>query len=93
MTPTFESAVRTTLVLHDSNPDGQQTPPGRPALSLAVARPMANNADASPAPDVILHAGVDKLRVHLRRGEDELELTITGNGEGFKAGDHVLTAS
>jgi DNA-binding CsgD family transcriptional regulator/signal transduction histidine kinase len=30
------------------------------------------------------HAGVDKLRVHWRLGEDELELTIADNGDGFR---------
>ena len=33
------------------------------------------------------HAGVDKLRVHWRLGEDELELLIADNGDGFKADD------
>jgi DNA-binding CsgD family transcriptional regulator/signal transduction histidine kinase len=33
------------------------------------------------------HAGVDKLRVHWRLGDDELDLTVADNGDGFKAGD------
>jgi DNA-binding CsgD family transcriptional regulator len=33
------------------------------------------------------HAGVDKLRVHWRLAEDELELTIADNGDGFNADD------
>jgi DNA-binding CsgD family transcriptional regulator/signal transduction histidine kinase len=36
------------------------------------------------------HPDVDKLRVHWRLREDELELTIADDGGGFKAGDqHV----
>jgi hypothetical protein len=38
MTPTSESAARPTLVLEGHNADAQQTPSGRPAPRLAVAR-------------------------------------------------------
>jgi DNA-binding CsgD family transcriptional regulator/signal transduction histidine kinase len=33
------------------------------------------------------HPGVDKLRVHWRLAEQELELTIADNGDGFRAAD------
>jgi DNA-binding CsgD family transcriptional regulator/signal transduction histidine kinase len=58
-----------------------------PRALARAARLVAGEA----ALNATRHPGVDKLRIHWRLAELELELTIADNGEGFTAGDqHVL---
>jgi DNA-binding CsgD family transcriptional regulator/signal transduction histidine kinase len=73
-------AVR--LISRLESPEGATMPRALARAARLVASEAALNATR--------HPGVDKLRVNWRLGEDELELTIADNGDGFKAGDqHV----
>jgi DNA-binding CsgD family transcriptional regulator/signal transduction histidine kinase len=57
-----------------------------PRALARAARLVAGEA----ALNATRHQGVDKLRIHWRLGENELELTIADNGDGYKDADqHV----